>query len=108
LLAPVLATYTVAELDSLMNEQGIPCGAVLDLHGVFANPQVQAIDAVRTLQHPTAGEIRVVGPPYRLSATPAEIRTPPPTLGQHTDEVMRELGFSEDEIAELRRSQAIG
>jgi crotonobetainyl-CoA:carnitine CoA-transferase CaiB-like acyl-CoA transferase len=107
LLEPIFAARTAAEIDALMNEYGIPCGAVLDLQGVFSNPQVAAIDAVRTMTHPTAGQIQFVGPPYRLSATPAEVRLPPPLLGQHTDEILRSLEYSDDQITTLRQSRTV-
>ena len=75
---------------------------------VFADPQVKALDEVVTMQHPTAGEIRVVGAPYRLTETPTTVRRPPPTLGQHTDEILAEAGFTATQIAAFQRSGVFG
>ena len=108
LLTPVFAACTVAELDAILGAAGVPCGAVRDLAAVFADPQVLALGSVRTLEHPTAGPIQVVAPPYRFSATPPELRAPPPLLGQHTEAVLAELGCDAAQIAALRADGVVG
>ncbi|MDI3328006.1 MAG: CoA transferase [Alicyclobacillaceae bacterium] len=79
-------------------EHEIPCGPIQTLDQVFADPQVQARELVRTLVHPTAGEVPVVFNPIKLSETPAQIRRHPPELGEHTEEVLLELGFIPEQI----------
>jgi formyl-CoA transferase len=93
---------------TLLNDNGIPAGPINTVTQAFADPQVQALGIVRTLPHPTAGEVKVVGPPFHLSETPAETRTAPPLLGEHTEQVLSELlALDAAQIAALRAESAI-
>jgi formyl-CoA transferase len=81
----------------------IPSGAIRTVEEVFEAQQTLALDMVQELAHPSAGSVKLTGIPFELSRTPAEIRMAPPTLGQHTDEILEKLsGLSATRIAELR------
>jgi formyl-CoA transferase len=86
---------------------GIPSGKINTVEQVFEHPQVLARDMLVQIEHSQAGMLKMAGIPYQLSGTPATIRLAPPTLGQHTDEVLRELGRSDDEIRRLHESSVI-
>jgi formyl-CoA transferase len=87
---------------------GVPCGPINDVAEVFENPQVKAREMKLELPHPLAGKVPLVRNPIRLSGTPLEYETPPPTLGQHTDEVLSSiLGASADELKRLRERKVI-
>ena len=86
----------------------VPCGPINTMAQVFADPQVLARELQVAVEHPHAGRIPLVANPIKLSATPVAYERAPPTLGQHTDEVLgNELGFDAEQIAQLRRERVI-
>lgn len=108
LLAERLRTRPRQEWIDRLAAAGIPCGSVRTVDQALADPQLGTREMVTTVEHPAAGPIRVLGVPVKLSDTPGRVRTAPPLLGQHTDEVLRdELGLDAGEIARLRRAGAI-
>jgi formyl-CoA transferase/CoA:oxalate CoA-transferase len=90
-----------------LNAAGVPCGSVRNLQELFVDPQIQARQMVAEIEHATIGALRVLGVPVKLSDTPGAVRTPPPRLGEHTDAVLHDFGFSDDAIADLRRQKVI-
>jgi len=87
---------------------GVPCGSVRNLQELFDDPQLQAREMIARVEHATIGSLRTLGVPVKLSDTPGAVRTPPPTLGQHTDSVLsRELALGADDIEALRRDNVI-
>lgn len=85
----------------------IPCGPINDIATAFASPEATALGMSVQMAHPALGAIRQVGLPFRLSATPASIRTPPPLLGEHTDEILAEVGFDATAAATLHRDGVV-
>ena len=107
LLACVLQTRSRADWLTALEAAKVPSGPINDLAEVFADPQVCARGMTVRLAHPLAGEVELVASPLRLSATPVQYRRAPPLLGQHTDEVLAEVGLDAAEIARLRSLRAI-
>jgi crotonobetainyl-CoA:carnitine CoA-transferase CaiB-like acyl-CoA transferase len=107
-LAPLLAARTRQDLLKALTAAGVPAGAVRSVTEALADPQIAARDMIVPLEHITAGPIRVLGTPLKLSETPATIRTPPPALGQHTVGILRhDVGLSGSEIEALQRDGAV-
>jgi len=105
-LGTFLAARTSAEWVELLNKAGVPCGPIHSIDQVFADPQVRHLGIVREIATAT-GVLRVVGQPVSLGRTPSRNLSAPPGRGEHTDEVLRELGFSEAEIGRLRQDDVI-
>jgi formyl-CoA transferase len=95
------------ELKEIVEKAGGQAGIMKNYEKIFSEPQVKAVEMVREIEHPVSGTIRVTGIPYKLAKTPGEIRTPPPTLGQHTNEILTGLGYSGEEIDSLKRANII-
>jgi len=102
-----LAGKTSAEWIARLNAAGVPCGPIYSIDQVFQDPQVQHTGIVQTVAKNGGQPMKVVGQPVTLSRTPSQARRPPPQRGEHTDEVLKEFGYGADEIAALRRANAI-
>jgi len=85
----------------------VPCGPVHAMDQVFADPQVRHLGMAPTVLHPELGEVALVGQAIKLSRTPAELRTATAGLGEHTDEVLQELGYSVQQVAAMRAEGAV-
>ncbi len=100
-------TRKSAEWIEALNDAGVPCGPIYAMNEVFADPQVRHVKAAAEVEHPKLGRIRILNQPVKLSRTPAAVATPTPEIGQHTDEVLAELGYGAAEIAEFRKGRVI-
>lgn len=111
-LRPILVEYLksrpATDWIELLTAGGIPCGAVRDLEAVFSDPQIIERAMVVALDHPIAGAIRTLGVPVKLDDTPGNVRTPPPTLGQHTETILGDdLGLTAAAIVQLREKGVV-
>ncbi len=107
-ITEILLSGSAEEWISKLGTAGIPCGRINSVAQALSDPHTEAREMVRTVQHPTAGEVKMLGMPFRFSDTPASVRRAPPTLGQHTEQVLRDmLGLSELRIDELRAEKVI-
>lgn len=108
LLENVLLQRTRKQWLAQLEAAKVPCGPINDLDDVFRDPQVQARQMTVTVPHPLNDSLRLVASPMKLSATPVQLRRAPPLLGQHTDEVLAQIGLGAAEIHALRTAGVIG
>jgi len=104
----VLRTRPTAEWMALLEAQDVPCAPALKRSEVIRHPQVVAAGTVVELEHHAAGRLRQARPPGRFDRTPSRIRRGAPLLGEHTDEILREIGYTATDIARLRDDKVIG
>ncbi len=107
IVAGRLATEPSAGWLARLAAADVPAGPINDLAAALTAPQVEARGLVVDVEHPVLGTLRQVGPPFVLGATPATVRTPPPLLGEQTDEVLAELGYDPIEVARLRAAGVV-
>jgi crotonobetainyl-CoA:carnitine CoA-transferase CaiB-like acyl-CoA transferase len=108
-VAAVTKRFTTAELIDKLNAVGVPCGPVNDIGQAFEDEQVQYLRMTRTAHHNELGDVKLVRTPINLSAFPdvPDFHHAAPDPGQHTDEILRELGYDDARIAALRAEGAI-
>ncbi len=107
ILEQLFKTKTVREWVALFEEAAIPCGPVYQFSDLYSDPQVLHREMLVEVQHPTVGPVKMTGIPVKLSGTPGRIVSPPPQLGEHTREILVELGYSQEKIQELYSERVV-
>lgn len=108
LLEEELLAYETASLLDRLAEHDVPANDVRNVEQIFSNPQVPARGMRKSASHPTAGEVEMPGSPMHFSRTPTEMWGHPPRLGEHTDEVLTEVGYEETRIGDLYAAGVLG
>lgn len=107
IIEAVTRTRTSAEWVEILNKAGVPCGPIHTIDKVFDDPQVKHLDLVQKVPGTGERDVRLVKQPFTLSRTPSKFVAPPPEVGEHTDELLHEFGFSDAEIATLKQEKVV-
>src|SRR5262245_58972150 len=107
LIGEITAKMTCDALIERLNDAGIPCGPIYRIDQTFADPQVRQLGIAQGVESSALGAIKLVGQPFTLSRTPSRLVNGAPEYGQHTEEILAEVGYSREDIARLRESGAI-
>ena len=107
IISDIIITKNGEEWLKILTDAGVPCGPIYTMDKIFTDPQVLHRQMLKELDHPKIGKVKVTGVPIKLSDTPGEVGTAPPILGQHTQEILTELGFSDQDIKKFRQEKVI-
>jgi crotonobetainyl-CoA:carnitine CoA-transferase CaiB-like acyl-CoA transferase len=107
LIGEITVTMTSDALIERLNQAGIPCGPIYTIDQTFADPQVRHLGIAQAVESSALGTIELVGQPFSLSRTPSRLVSGAPEYGEHTDEILREAGYSQQDIAQFRQAGAI-
>jgi crotonobetainyl-CoA:carnitine CoA-transferase CaiB-like acyl-CoA transferase len=107
LIGEITAAMTSDALIERLNTAGIPCGPIYTIDQTFADPQVRHLGIAQAVESSALGAIDLVGQPFTLSRTPSRLVTGAPEYGEHTDEILLEIGYSRQDVAQFRQSGAV-
>jgi crotonobetainyl-CoA:carnitine CoA-transferase CaiB-like acyl-CoA transferase len=107
IVEPVIRTRTTAEWLACLPPHGVWAAPVLNYDGLFAHPVMQGADVTEEVEHPVAGRVRLLRFPLEFSSGRASVRRLPPASGEHTDEILQELGYTPEDCTRFRKTKVV-